>query len=62
MRGQNGHDLWIVIFLITVLLQDSLLAIVNTKNVTTKKQTTSSREGNYYLFSRMSKNHIKFLY
>jgi len=50
MRGQNEHDLWTVIFLIAVLLQDSLLAIVNTEDAMTKKQATSSREGNYYLF------------
>ncbi|XP_011872591.1 PREDICTED: peroxidase-like isoform X2 [Vollenhovia emeryi] len=40
MRGQN--DLWVVAFLITVLLQDSLLAIVNTEDATTKKQATLS--------------------
>jgi len=49
MRDQNGHDLWTVIFLIAVLLQDSLLA-TNTKNAMTKKQTSSCKGNyNYYL-------------
>lgn len=40
-------DLWTVVFLFAVLLQDSLLAIVNAKDATTKKQTISSHKGNY---------------
>lgn len=45
MRSQI--DLWTVVFLIAVLLQDSLLAIVNTEDAVTKKQTASSHKGNY---------------
>lgn len=49
MRGQN--DFWITVF-IAVLLQDSLLAIVNSEDATTKKSTkqTSSHGGNTYNF------------
>lgn len=41
MRCQN--DPWIIAFLIAVLLQDNLLAIVNTEDVTSKKQATSHK-------------------
>ncbi|KAL6265623.1 hypothetical protein P5V15_002417 [Pogonomyrmex californicus] len=43
MRSQN--DLWIITFLIAMLLQHSLLAIVNIEATITKKQTTSSHGG-----------------
>lgn len=47
---QSQIDLRTIVFLIAVLLQDSLLAIVNTEDTTTKKQTTSLHGGNYCFF------------
>lgn len=52
---QNHNDFWITVFLVAVLLQDNLLAIVNTEDAT--KKQTSLHEGNYCFLFR-----IQFLY